>query len=68
MTIWNKQSEAPSKPVLPKTTYHQSELYRFKLQVEDEIKASPLCELTKQFYEQWAKPFERVAKEPKIPP
>lgn len=65
MQVWNKPPQ-PSKPVLPKETYRQAELYRYKLQLEDEVKASPLSELTKQFYEQMTRPL--VNKEPEIPP
>ena len=65
MTRWNKPPQ-PSKPCPPVTIYQQAELYRFKLELEDEVKASPLSELTKHFYEHMTKPF--VNKEPEIPP
>lgn len=51
----------PSRTV-PDSLYKDAELYRFKLQVEDEIKANPLSELAKHV----TKPF--VTKEPEIPP
>lgn len=47
---------------IPDSLYKDTELYRFKLHVEDEIKASPLSELAKHV----TRPF--VAKEPEIPP
>lgn len=65
MPVWSKLHQL-SKPIPPETTYQQAELYRFKLLVEDEIKANPLSELSRQFYKSMARPY--VEKEPEIPP
>ncbi|EOH93696.1 hypothetical protein [Enterococcus pallens] len=55
----------PQKTI-PKSTYKNAELYRYKLQLEDEIKANPLSELSRQFYKSMIRPY--VEKEPEIPP
>ncbi|GCF93594.1 hypothetical protein NRIC_14850 [Enterococcus florum] len=55
---------------IPDKLYKDAELLRYKLAIEDKIKASPLSELTKQFYSQWAKslPKNRTEKEADEPP
>lgn len=55
---------------IPNSLYKDAELLRYKLAIEDKIKASPLSELTKQFYTHWAKslPKNRTEKEADEPP
>ncbi|MGO3595540.1 hypothetical protein GTI81_09040 [Enterococcus faecalis] len=55
---------------VPKSLNKDAELLRYKLAIEDKIKASPLSELTKQFYSHWAKslPKNRTEKEADEPP
>lgn len=65
MVTWNKTTKEASKK-LPEETYQQAELLCYKSQIEDEVKANPLSEMTKQFYIHMSKPF--TAKEPEIPP
>lgn len=50
--------------------YKDAELLRYKLAIEDKIKASPLSDLTKQFYSHWTKslPKNRTEKEADEPP
>lgn len=55
----------PQKTI-PENTYKNAELYRYKLQLEDEIKANPLSELSRQFYKSMTRPY--AEKEPEIPP
>lgn len=65
MTTWNKSpQEQPKK--LTEATFKQAELLRYQSQLADEVSASPLSRLSKEFYTHWARPF--VSQEPEIPP
>ncbi|MBU5362645.1 hypothetical protein KQI58_16350 [Enterococcus raffinosus] len=65
-TTWNL---SPAKAIL-KVNAHQThqdpELLRFKIELEDEIKANPASRQSQQFYESLTHPF--VENEPDIPP
>lgn len=60
MNTWNN-SPTKVSPKLNIQTYQDAELLRFKIELEDEIKANPATELTKHL----TRPF--VEKEPDIP-
>lgn len=58
MTVWNKPpEEEPAK--VPRETYAQAELLCQKIKLEDEIEAEPNSKVTKQFYDQWTKPYNK---------